>query len=64
MRRAPKDGRYPPFPDSDEDSEYTPSPTEVLIIKGIAYLVCAVIILTLIGLIVFMANGIVSLGRL
>lgn len=64
MRRLPKDGRYPDFPWSDEDSEYTPSKTTVILAKVIFVMAIMVILLGLAGLLLLMANGIRQLGTM
>jgi hypothetical protein len=64
MRRLPKDGRYPDFPSSNEDSEFTPSRTAVWIARVIVVMMAIVVALGLLAMIVLMLDGIRNLGAL
>ena len=58
MRRLPRDGRYPEFPSSDEDSEYTASRLAVVVGKTVFVLVAVIVILGLCAVILAMVHGI------
>lgn len=62
MRRLPKDGRYPDFPSSNEDSEFTASRLAVAFGKAVFVLMAMIAILGLVALVVVMVNGIRALG--
>lgn len=64
MRRAPRPGKYPEFPSSSEDSQYTPSKTAEFIGKVVFVIVAVIFILGLCALVLLMVHGIVELGSM